>query len=253
MEGSGGGICGAVALAFAFCVLPALAHGRGAPVAETQCTGADSPVSVLRDDFDGTQIDAAVWAVDPNAGSVTVAGGEVRVVSPASTSFPLVTSVLPVIPQTGGFSVRWVGAYEQSTLHGTCSLAGSRGLPTDGGPNTSVGAFASCQDALVGFNVQASTSSTQTVLAHTMPAGSLLVHEIEYCWLESRVEVWVDGVRRFDAARDPSLPAPDSLWFGNYARGGVDTPWSNFSLDVVEVTAFEVGGRIFADGYEPMP
>ena len=241
-----------LSIAWVLCAQPAAAQEKGA-AASTQCTGARSAVSVLRDDFNGTQLDASLWAVDVNAGSVTVAGGAVRVASPSSTSFPLVTTALPVIPQTGSFSVRWAAQYEQSTLHGTCSLVGARGLPTDGGPNTSTNVFFACQDSLEGHNVSAATSPTNTALAHSAPGGSLLRYEVEYCWLENRVEVWVDGVRRLDAARDDSLAMPDSLWFGNYARGTQNEPWSNFTLDFVEVTAFEVGGRIFADGFESTP
>lgn len=49
------------------------------------------------------------------------------------------------------------------------------------------------------------------------------------------------------------MPVPDALWLGNYARGALNAPWSNFSLDLVEITAFDAGPRIFADGYESQP
>jgi hypothetical protein len=239
-------------LGLALCTVPAIAQHEGVSAA-TQCTGATSVVGVLRDDFDGTQVDTSLWTVDVNAGSVAVAGSEIRVASPSVTSFPLLTTALMVIPQTGSFSVRWIAQYEQSTVHGTCSLVGSKGLPVDGGPNTSIGVFFACQDNLVGYNVHVATSSTNTRLAFSIPEGSLSRHDVEYCWLEDRLEVWVDGVRRLEAARDASVPAPDALWFGNYARGALNAPWSNFSLDVVEITAFDAGPRIFADGYETQP
>lgn len=242
----------AIGCAAALVALPSVAATEGAAPA-TLCTGAQAAASVLRDDFDETPIDAGLWVVDANAGSVSVAGGEVRVASPAATSFPFVTTALPVIPQDGGFSVRWAAQYEQSTVHGTCTLAGARGVPTDGGPNTSSGAFSACQDNVEGYNVYASASSTNVVVAYSEPDDSLARHEIEYCWLQDRVEVWVDGIRRLDAARDVSVQRPDSLWVGNYARGALDAPWSNFRLDFVEVVAFDASGRIFADGYEDSP
>jgi hypothetical protein len=216
----------------------------------TQCSGAQAAVSVMRDDFDGTQIDAGLWVVDANAGSVTVAGGAARVASPSTTSFPLVTSAQPVIPQAGAFSVRWAAQYEQSTVHGTCTLAGARGLPVDGGQNDTIGAFSACQDNGVGYNVYVAPSPGEVEIAYSVPEDSLLRHEVEYCWLETRIEVWVDGVRRLDVARDASFAVPDSLWFGNYARGALDSPWSNFSLDFVEVIAFDASDGIFVDGFE---
>ena len=219
----------------------------------TQCSGAGAIARVVRDDFDGNQIDASLWNVDVNAGSVTVAGGAVRVAAPSVTSFPLVSSIVPLIPATGEFSVRWAAQYEQSTVHGTCTLVGSRGLPTDGGPNNSIGAFFACQDNAVGYNVTAAISATSSTVAHSVPDDTFLRVDVEYCWLADRVEVWVDGVRRLDAARDASLLAPDSLWFGNYARGAVNAPWSNFSIDFIEVLSFDSSASIFADGYEDLP
>jgi hypothetical protein len=251
-----GGAHRAASLAVALCVMlatpPASAVGKREGPA-TQCSGAGAVASVVRDDFDGTQIDASLWNVDANAGSVTVAGGAVRVAAPSVTSFPLVRSAVPLIPATGEFSVRWAAQYEQSTVHGTCTLVGSRGLPTDGGPNTSSSAFGACQDHGIGYNVTAATSSTSSTQAHSVPDDTLERVDVEYCWLADRVEVWVDGVRRFDAARDASLLVPDSLWFGNYARGAVNAPWSNFSIDFIEVLSFDSSARIFADGYEALP
>ncbi|MBB5207888.1 hypothetical protein [Chiayiivirga flava] len=224
---------------------------KGAQPVATQCSGARSPTRVLRDDFDGTQLDPAVWTVDANAGSVSVAGGLARVAAGDTTSFPFVTAATPLIPASGGFSVRWTATFERVAVHGACSLVGSRGLPIDGGDNPSTTFFAACQDSSVGYLVSVATAiDAPRTIAFQDSSGAELSHDVEVCWLAARTEVWVDGTRVFVSARDPDVPMPDALWFGNYARGLIDSPWNDFSLDSVDITAFDSDGTIFADGLE---
>ena len=54
----------------------------------------------------------------------------------------------------------------------------------------------------------------------------------------------------FVAARDADVPMRAALWFGNYARGLIDSPWNDFALDNIDITAFDSDGTIFADGLE---
>lgn len=231
--------------------LASAAVAGGPPVA-TQCSGARNPIAVYEESFDAGVIDPAVWNLDANEGSVGVVAAALRVASPSTRSFPFVTSATILLPESGAFSVRWSADYEQASPQSTCSLVASRGVPSDGDSgNADVGAFSACQDNALGFNVAVALSASQMAIAHSVPEIELDAVDLEYCWLEDRVELWVDGTRAFEAVRHPALIRPDSLWFGNPARAAVPAAWSNFALDHMRVSTFDVEAVAFADGFEP--
>jgi CSLREA domain-containing protein len=69
----------------------------------------------------------------------------------------------------------------------------------------------------------------------------LVRREVEYCWLEDRNELWVDGVLRAAVDRNAALLRPDALWFGQPEPGAGSGDHADFRLDLVEVRTLETG------------
>lgn len=100
----------------------------------------------------------------------------------------------------------------------------------------SIRAIDTWQDSINGFQVrqyssQYSTASTFTTTFSDNPPSPVL-HDVEYCWINGNVQVFVDGVQSFTTP-NAGLPRPDSLWFGNSATAGPQ--WNDFTLHYVHV------------------
>ena len=70
-------------------------------------------------------------------------------------------------------------------------------------------------------------------------------HDVEYRWLSNTLEVYVDGARQLQQTRDPNVPRPTTLWFGNPSNSA--NAWQPFTLNYVEVRA--LNDEIFRDGF----
>ncbi|MFO0043247.1 MAG: Calx-beta domain-containing protein [Pseudomonadota bacterium] len=209
----------------------------------SRCTGARSSVLGFRDDFAGSAIDPARWTVDANDGSVTVAAGEATVNAGNVVGFPYVTASAGPLPASGAFSLRWIATYTStSAVYGNNSLVASTGLAPDGGTAGSVIFHAYAGQYPSGYIADARISATDAGPAAFISNPPALVRrEVEFCWLQGRDELWVDGVRVENPVRDPILARPDALWFGNFDRGVLPGEHPDFRLDLVEVRALEVG------------
>lgn len=209
----------------------------------SRCTGARSSTLGFRDDFAGAAIDPARWNVDANDGSVTVAAGEATVNAGNVVGFLYVTANAAPLPASGAFSLRWIATYTStSAVYGNNSLVASTGLAPDGGPvgDLIFHAFAGQYPSGYVADARISTSDAGPAAFLSNPPA-LLRREVEYCWLDGRNELWVDGVRVENPLRDPTLLRPDALWFGNFDRGVLPGEHPDFRLDLVEVRALEVG------------
>ncbi len=209
----------------------------------SRCTGARSSTLGFRDDFVGAAIDPARWTVDVNDGTVSVAAGEATVNAGNVVGFPYVTANGAPLPASGAFSLRWIATYTStSAVYGNNSLVASTGLAPDGGPvgDLIFHAFAGQYPSGYVADARISTSDAGPAAFISNPPA-LLRREIEFCWLDGRNELWVDGVRVENPLRDPTLLRPDALWFGNFDRGVLPGEHPDFRLDLVEVRALEVG------------
>jgi CSLREA domain-containing protein len=209
----------------------------------SRCTGARISVLGFRDDFAGSAIDPARWTVDANDGSVTVAAGEATVSAGNVVGFPYVTASAGPLPPSGAFSLRWIATYTStSAVYGNNSLVASTGLAPDGGPAGSVIFHAYAGQYPDGYRADALISASDPgPPAFISNPPALVRREVEFCWLQGRDELWVDGVRVENPVRDPTLARPDALWFGNFDRGVLPGEHPDFRLDLVEVRALEVG------------
>lgn len=211
----------------------------------------------LVEEFDPAGFDAN-WRYEPNAGNVapTIDGGYVVENTTTSDVFPYIWSRSPPIPAEGEFSVRWLARYLSAGPNGTGSLVLSEGHPENGsvGDNADI-AMRVWQDAgsFRAIVRDGALADPPPVFQEAAGADSV-THDIEYCWLEDTVELWVDGERVMQQARGPDVPRPDTIWFGNHGHGGAVPPsgWNAFEAYRIRVHA-PWGDRIFGDDFEPAP
>ncbi|RYD14726.1 MAG: hypothetical protein EOP90_12315 [Lysobacteraceae bacterium] len=215
----------------------------------------------LVEEFDPATFDAR-WRYEPNAGNVapTIDGGYVLENTATSNAFPYVWSRSSPIPADGEFSVRWLARYLTAGTNGTGTMVLSRGHPDNGsiGDNSDI-AMRVWQDS-GGFRaIVRDGADTDPPPVFQEPAGAdSITHDIEYCWLDETVELWVDGDRVMQLARGPEVPRPDTIWFGNHGHGGDVPPsgWNAFETYRIRVHT-PWGDAIFANGFEaplnPLP
>lgn len=221
------------------------------------CTAVRSSQAVLRDDFLGAGLDPARWTAFTNDGAISVSDGQALVAAGAVSAFPFVSARSNPIPANGSYSVRWVATYlETSPSQRNHTLATTRGLPLNGSaPAASIFHAAAGQDPAAGYRVTDVIPGAGAAFASNPP--QLVRREVEYCWLEGRNELWVDGVLRAAVNRDAALLRPDALWFGNPEPGAGSGEHADFRLDLVEVrtleTGFDVDLQILAHTPDPSP
>jgi hypothetical protein len=209
----------------------------------SQCTGAANYGPAFFDDFSGSVLDPTKWKTYAHGGNLDVANNSVA--ASAGTGFPYVTSVgLPILP-AADFSVRWIATYGAQNNYGTGSLALTSVLPVDGASTWSNVADA-WQDG-TNYRVEVSNDATSGVMhAYSQQPPVQMQHDVEYCWLAGTTEVWVDGVRQMQAARNANVPRPVALWFGN-PGGNSSGQWQPFTLNYVEVRV--LNDVIFKGGF----
>jgi hypothetical protein len=201
-----------------------------------QCSGTKGYQDYFIENFPGSSLDAGRWTVHQNAGTVSVTGNSVTLASDSGSTFPYVTSVGSPIPASGNFSVRWTATYANVADYGDGALVLATGLPTNGsGDESGILRLAEVWQDSSGYVVKARGNSTDYQTLLTEYPATLGVHDVEYCWLQDSIEVWVDGVRHYQAARDSGLPRPTSLWFGNPVDTGAAGSWNDFTLNYVHV------------------
>ncbi len=201
----------------------------------SNCSGTASFTSAFFDDFPGASLDSSKWTGYIHGGNIVVANQSVAL--SAGSGFPYVTAlqsggVFPPIPSSGAFSVRWIAAYDAQQGFGTGSLALSTTLPADGATSWSDVADA-WQDA-AGYRVEVRNDAATVTNAYSDQPPVQVQHDVEYCWLASSSEVWVDGQLKLQGPRNANVPRPTTLWFGN-PTGNSSGPWQPFTLNYVEV------------------
>jgi CSLREA domain-containing protein len=223
----------------------------------SQCTAVRSSEAVLRDDFLDAGLDPARWNDAANDGAISVSDGQALIAAGAVSAFPFVSARSNPIPANGSYSVRWVASYlEISPSQRNHTLATTRGLPLNGSAAAgSVFHAAAGQDAVAGYRVTDVIPGAGAAFTSNPP--QLVRREVEYCWLEGRNELWVDGVLRAAVSRDAALLRPDALWFGNPEPGTGSGEHADFRLDLVEVRTLETGFstdlQILAHTPDPSP
>lgn len=191
------------------------------------------------------------WALTGNDGSYTVNNGIVDLFG-GNTSYPYGIAKIPMLPANGDFSVSWTVKYKQTGPAGD-GFAIATAPPVDGqGYNAASLVAQSWQDNAGAYRVDASVdSTTPLVQAYSEPAGTAL-HDVEYCWLQNSIELWVDGALKYQHARNANVARPAYLWFGNPAVTGGGFGWNNFELHRVQVRTPLVD-NIFRSGFESIP
>jgi hypothetical protein len=211
----------------------------------SQCTGAKNYGPSFFDDFSGSVLDPAKWTAHVHGGNLVVANNSVAVSASSGSGFPYVTSVGPPIVPVGDFSVRWIATYGTPQNSGTGSLALIDVLPTDG--NGSFNDIADAWQDGTNYRLEVRAADVGTVTnAYADPSRAQIQHDVEYCWIGNSTEVWVDGVRQFQATRNANVPRPAALWFGN-PGATFSASWQPFTLYYVEVRA--LNDVIFKDGF----
>lgn len=200
----------------------------------SQCSGGRNGSETFFDNFPGSSLDPSRWTQPTNSGTIVVANNGVAL---SGSPFPYVTAVGSPIPARGEFSVRWVAAYGSQQFAGTSSLALTQTLPMIGDTSTTAVARA-WQDA-GDYRVEVQNSASTQTIAYSVLNPTPVRHDIEYCWLSDIAditEVYVDGTLQLRQARDPSVPRPTTLWFGNPSNAA-DPSWQPFTLYYVDVRA----------------
>ena len=211
----------------------------------SQCTGTYNHSRAFVDDFPGYgSLDPAKWNVYGNVGMITVANHSVRLWGTLSQALPYVSAVGSPIPASGDFSVRWIATYGEQQSYGSGTLVLATSAPAYGA-TTYTNTANAWQDS-TGYRVEVRTDATTVVKPYTEQPPLDLRHDIEYCWLADTIEVYVDGVQKYQQPRNAALTRPTTLWFGNPA--GIPGPWQSLTLYYVQVRA--LNDVIFQDGLD---
>ena len=211
------------------------------PVRGSRCTAVRGSELRLRDDFLDTALSGARWNAAVNDGAISLGDGQALVEAGSVAAFPYISERVNPIPANGSFSVRWVATYlNTSATQDNYTLAAVRGLPLNGAAPAGSEFHAHARQFAIGGFVVANVVPGAGA-AFTDDPPQLVRREVEYCWLENRNELWVDGVLRASVPRPASLTRPDALFFGNPQPGSGTGDHADFRLDLVEVRALEVG------------
>jgi hypothetical protein len=186
--------------------------------------------TVFRDDFDGNNLNSNNWQVYTNGGIVTVNSGFVTVSrQTAGNSFPYIHSKHNFIPETGNFIVKIGIQYLSVTAHGD-GLSVDDNIPSNGSPQ-GVRIYTLWQDSTQGFLFHDYTGTH----VYQIAAPQLDYHTIEFRWLDSTDEYYVDGILVNTVARGDEVPRPSTLWFGNPVVTAHPLSWTSFRIDYIEV------------------
>lgn len=213
----------------------------------SQCTGAHNHSSPFADDFPGDgngALDPAKWNKYGTAGLITVANHSVRLWSTGAQALPYVSAVGSPIPASGDFAVRWIATYGEQQSFGSGTLVLATSAPAYG--TTAYTNTANAWQDSTGYRVEVRTDATTVVSPYVEQPPLALRHDIEYCWLADSIEVYVDGVQKYQQPRNAALARPTTLWFGN--PYGVPGPWQSLTLYYVQVRA--LNDVIFQDGLD---
>jgi hypothetical protein len=228
---------------------------NGLSVTLDQCTGAANFQDQFGEEFDDAAAFYQRWTALPNNGTFTVGSGYLALSAPDNAvQFPYVATgdQVTAIPPTGDFSVRWLAMYTGVGPAGDGEMVLAKGKPlngNDGTANPSTVAARAWQDSS-GFYIYTNTGSG---IQQVSGNQGTTVHDMEYCWVNGKVEIWKDGQQILSPAAQPAQ-RPDSLWLGNslVAGGG---PWNAVTLYriVVRGNQATLSDHIFSDGFGLMP
>ncbi|HET9033863.1 MAG TPA: hypothetical protein VFN25_13295 [Dokdonella sp.] len=225
----------------------------GEPMALDICSGASGFQHQFQEEFDNASQFFQRWKATPNFGQLSIDSGQLGLAAPdAATQFPYIASrpATIVIPPTGNFMVRWIAEYTGVGPAGDGEMVISRGTPLNGDDAGTVPtAMRSWQDSS-GFYIDIDTASGVQQVGGGQGTSR---HDMAYCWVDGKVELWKDGAQLFSQTNQPSQ-RPDSLWFGNPIIAG-SGPWNALSLFRVWVRGdLPVGtDLIFRDDFEVPP
>lgn len=227
-------------------------YGKGQRM--VQCGNWESYENAWVEEFDNPDSFYQRWLLSPNGSDATfrMDGSYMLRNMGTNGSFAYLRANGTPIPQSGEFSVRWRARYLTLAPNGTGTLVLSKGTLANGaseqlGPR----AVWAWQDTAEGFVVHVKTQAgTERPYTVAQPVDGTM-HDIEYCWLANTVELWVDGTRVLQQARNANLQRPDSMWFGNHViTGDPNGQWNHMQLYRVHVRTPPDLDRIFRHGFE---
>jgi len=190
----------------------------------------------FREDFNGTSLNPELWQVYLNEGTVSVDSGWVTLDNGIVGRFPYVHTKYNVVPTSGNFSLKFGIQYLSVTGFGDGFSVDDR-LPANGSPGSwswLPTIYTLWQDSNNGYFI----FDNSGIKRYYTRSPNLNYHEIEFRWLDTADEYYVDGSLVNTVPRNITVPRPVSIWFGNpvIPEGG-SLDWSNFKLDYIEVTS----------------
>jgi hypothetical protein len=192
-------------------------------------------VTVFRDDFDGTTLNAAAWEVVDLSGTFEVEGGRLHLRS-VPNGLPTIASIAGVVPTLGPFRVRIGFQYGATTCYGTRLGLQSPEPATQSCPDDPA-FYGFHRDCAVGTNVHAHAIGTYQgcdpgcgFCRVIFEPGAPAYHVGELTWLDEKVHAGVDGVELDVVAG--SQPRPTRVFFGWGTTAGAFT---EFDIEFVEV------------------
>ena len=196
--------------------------------------------SLVCEDFPGSTFGSR-WLATPNSGSIVIDDQGVTL-SGSGGQFPFVRSAWPLL-RAGDFALAFKLKYNSVTARGT-GIGWGVGVPT--GPTsdcvgTSVPSFRVWQDE-TSAGLRASSAlidpCTQTNI-NLEPPADLLWHRYRFERLGSNYGLYVDGAHRASWIEPFGNNFSLDLWFGSPLDAGSPAEWTSFTLDSVQIAAYE--------------
>lgn len=212
----------------------------------TSTTSCSKPVKsiLFKESFDGASIDTTKWDVDQTGGSAILLDGKLSVLGNGSYRFPVVQTKTNPFPAMGNFSFYCKAEYTHIGPSGTgpCTAVEKMLTPNGSATGTYDGGNA-LSLWLNGMSPHSPTlyvggfNGTNKIFQASSPFDGQS-HEYEFCVIGSQVTGYRDGVKVGEGTLPANWVRPTKIFIGNPVLS-VDTDWSTFDTDAIEVRELE--------------
>ena len=199
-------------------------------------------VTVFREDFDGSALDASKWIVESTNGQYSVSAGSLHMRS-IPTGLPGIASLGSPIPATGRLKIQFGFQFGATTCLGSALGLEARGTFLSQCPNSPplVPTYRFHRDCAKGTNVNVHPvtdgfgSCGQELWGHSFDSNPPAYHVGEFNFASDSVYVVIDGTL-FDTDTSGG-PRPNTIHFGG--PGDPCCNYTEYDVDFVQVQVWE--------------
>ena len=206
--------------------------------ASTATSCANPVTNTLFSEKFASPLNANVWSVDTDGGTVASTIGKLTV-SGQGYRFPYIQTLDNPFPASENYSFYCKENYLNFGPNGTGACIASQTVIPPGSANYAYEAGTLFQwwgDSGQRYITTASTSNSgHSLLFEASIDTGVGTHELETCVIGSTITTYKDGIQIGTATLPTGYMRPTRIWIGNPANGSSFLPWTSFETHKIEV------------------